>query len=151
MKKTIYLSGTINPLAVRTYTWREDAERVLQPHFNVLSPLRGKHDTLNDSTCVLTAGMCSSVFSARALVARDRADVTAADIILVNFDSYGTARMPVGTLFEVAWAGWLHKPVLAFYEGDVGVPEEHPFISVHVTEWFGSLDTVLEHTVRFWA
>lgn len=63
--------------------------------------------------------------SDKALVMRDRSDVHASDVILVNL--LGSRIVSIGTMFELAWANLLHKLIVIVVDPE-NVHAKHPFV-----------------------
>lgn len=98
--KTVFLSGPMRGME-RSYglAWRHEAEALLRQYFMVLSPLRGREsgETIPDP---------------RGAVIRDKRDIMAADIMLVD-DTQAQASM-IGTAMEAHFAHSLNKVVVIF-------------------------------------
>jgi len=162
--KTVYLAGLINPQAPRTIEWRTEAAFTLQDFFIVLNPLRGK-DLRNDDKFYSSRGQLATRIESKPIVARDYRDILRSDYLLANLDDYGSDRPMVGTLFELAWAWQLCKPVIAF--GEYRRPEfrnevegitapltptllEHPFVEQAVTEFHYSLEDATDSLLGYY-
>lgn len=148
MSLTVYLSGPITGKSFEDATkWRSDTAIELRSHgFKVLDPLRGKsyvlshqrkkpikeHDYLHNPS-----------LSDKALRQRDKLDVLASDIVLVNF--MDAEQVSIGTVFEIAWAEDYNKLTV------VAAPEKdkfhnHAFIR-DSSVIFPSLDDAIRYVI----
>lgn len=116
--KKVFLSGPMRGME-RSYslTWRQEAAALLSESFLVISPLRGREEkeTMPDP---------------RGAVIRDKGDIRASDIILVD-DTQSGASM-IGTAMETFFAHSLDKVVIVFgraHEGDYWL-DHHSHIRV---------------------
>lgn len=118
----VYLAG---PITGQTYEgateWREMFSSQTLEHIKCLSPMRGKHYLQSVQKIAATGCEKLGILSGGpAVVARDYADTTNADIIVVNL--LGTSKVSIGTMFEVAWAYSKHIPVvLVIEDGETNV------------------------------
>ena len=121
-KKTIYLSGPIMDVhegAARA--WREEAKRLLSPHFRLLDPMRRKF-------------VDRQVDSANEIVEFDLQDVRDADIILVNYN-----KASIGTAMEVFYAAHdTGKFVVSF----------SPFTFENCSPWMVRFSTKIQPTLE---
>jgi len=131
--QTVYLAGLINTQVPASLTWRTRATGALRGHFHVLSPLRGKEDLEQVSA---DGGITCPGLTSKDIILRDFNDVCNADILLVCLDDFGGDRPLVGTLFELAWAWYFNKTVVAFGDGAL---YRHPFVQEAICHWFPTL------------
>ena len=138
MSYKIYLAGYIQGTCIEQCVgWRKRISRALQ-HLDVefLDPLCGK-----DIATIRADGLKSNR-SAHAIVYRDRASVKAADMIVVNMDTFGTARGLCGTICELAWAFDWEKPIIMVTNEDKY--KLHPFLSYFASEQYESVTEMLD-------
>lgn len=128
-KKTIYLSGPImdeHEGAARA--WREEAKRLLSPHFRLLDPMRRKF-------------VDRQVDSANEIVEFDLQDVRDADIILVNYN-----KASIGTAMEVFYAAHdMGKFVVSF--SPFTFENCSPWMVRYSTKILPSLESACEYIV----
>lgn len=125
----IYLCGPINGCTdAEASDWREFMKERLFQHEHI-DPMkrdyRGKE-----------------AIAYREIVDLDKADVRAADLILVNYD-----KPSVGTSMEVFYAWSLDKPVLVWAPPTAVIS---PWLRYHSTKIVRSIDEAVE-TIRSWA
>ncbi len=125
----IYLCGPINGCTdAEASDWREFMKERLFQHEHI-DPMkrdyRGKE-----------------AIAYREIVDLDKADVRAADLILVNYD-----KPSVGTSMEVFYAWSLDKPVLVWAPPTAVIS---PWLRYHSTKIVHSIDEAVE-TIRSWA
>lgn len=147
-----YLSGPITGCTYKGATeWRKAVRMDLEDAgFTVFDPMRGKSFLSNQTRISDEAGAGDKNprISDKALVMRDRADVAAADIVLVNL--LGARIVSIGTMFELAWANLLHKLTVIVVEPD-NVHARHPFVresGVVFTDLDAAVDYVKSCHVR---
>ncbi len=118
-KPRSYLAGRMSGLSfIEAITWREELAEMLEPEFEVLSPMRGQNPNGFVEAC---AGSCNSGFE----LTRDLHDIERADVIVARF----ALNEPVsfGTAIEIGTCIPLRKPVVfVFTEGDKLL--QHPFV-----------------------
>lgn len=125
----IYLCGPINGCTdAEASNWREFVKERLFQHEHI-DPMkrdyRGKE-----------------AVAYREIVDLDKADVRAADLILVNYD-----KPSVGTAMEVFYAWGLDKPVLVWAPPAAVIS---PWLRYHSTKIVHSIDEVIA-TIREWS
>lgn len=128
MKPSVYLAGPISGLTFgEASAWREKMKRALHPDIDAFSPLRDKESHLpaDEPLSPDAIGDGHPLVAENGLFMRDFFDVQRADLLLVNL--LGTKRVTQGTLYEIAWAFQLRKPIVAILE-PTGNPHEHPFL-----------------------
>jgi len=127
---TVYLAGPIAGLDYAGATdWRGEAQSFLGLFdIKALSPMRAKEYlsqvTAFSGTCGPESTM-GPLSGARPVYTRDRFDVMRCDVLLVNL--LGATRVSIGTMFEVAWASLMQKPVVVVMEPEGNV-HEHCFL-----------------------
>lgn len=136
--KTIYLAGMMDFDIKETALWREKAWLALGDAFRVLNPYRGKTSASSD-------------FSAAGITLRDYRDIMAADIVLAHLGAFGSAKGPLGTICELAWAWEKKIPVIAITDTAPDHITEHPFVQTFVTQSFKSSDEAIAFIRRYFA
>jgi len=129
MTTTVYLSGPISDMTYAGATgWREALANIFgNAGFRVLDPMRGKSFLSNQRRIERERYEAEGnpVLSDKALVNRDHADVTEADIIIANLLPGKTVS--IGTMFELAWAMHMRKIVVIVMTPESSV-HNHPFV-----------------------
>jgi len=148
---TVYLAGLISTHKPESLAWRKQAEAALREHgFEVLSPLRGKEALASESK---DGGITTSGSTSRDIILRDYRDIVRSDAILMHLSAFGSERPLIGTMFELAWAWMLDKPVVAVVpEGD---PQEyllrnHPFVVQSVAHYCATVEEAVDFIVRYY-
>jgi len=110
-----------------------------------LDPWNGEVDGVADDE-----GLTNTTISGKAIFAGDKQAIQKADIVVANFNQYGSARPSVGTYFECGMALAWGKPLILI------VPEEeferwskHPFTAQAVAI-YKSTDEFLESKILNW-
>lgn len=140
----VYLSGPITGLTVeQAIGWTDYAKDKLWDDYSIVGyrPLRGKNNLPNEKELSAMGYEESPISTAKGIVGRDRYDVESCDVILVNL--LGAKRVSIGTVFEIAWAYSLHKPIVLVME-KTGNLHHHAFITETCTYWVNDLDYALE-------
>jgi len=115
--KKVYLAGAITGATYEECTtWREDVAKELRAHdIQCASPLRNKEYLSNQAERELKDSYEGYLFSTpKAVVTRDRYDVTTCDMLFVNF--LGAKRVSIGTILEIAWADSRRIPIVIVME-----------------------------------
>lgn len=141
--KTIYLCGNISS-DPETYRWRGRATKLLKG-YNVIDPVTNRFnkqllDFHGSDPTVFTITAIKR--SQRILITRDFNLVQSSDIILANLKLITPEKPPIGTLFELAWAWYLRKSVIAII-GD-NLYSKHPFTA----SMFSATASDLEEAVQ---
>lgn len=129
MRKRIYLAGNISADPA-TYKWRDEATKLLEKDYTILNPAANKfnkemlkaHRKEGDQEKFVEDAVNRSQ---HVLIVKDYQLIASADIILVNVQIVTPEKPPLGTVFELAWAWQLKKPVIAIV-GD-NLYSKHPF------------------------
>ena len=120
----VYLSGPITGLLYKdAVAWTDYAkEELAKDGINGYRPLRGK-EFLKDYKELDAQGYLDAnpLGTPKGIVGRDRYDVHTSDCILVNL--LGAQRVSIGTVFEIAWAEWLYKPIVLVMEKEGNIHE----------------------------
>jgi nucleoside 2-deoxyribosyltransferase len=125
MIKSVYLAGPITGCSYNEATdWRRYVANKLRPGVDCLSPLRGK-EYLSQEGEIKGSYEDTVLSSAKAIMSRDRFDVMRADAVFINF--LGAKKASIGTVMEIAWANYMHKPIVVAMEKS-GNPHDHPMI-----------------------
>ncbi len=139
-----YLSGPITGLTYNdAIGWTDYAKIELEKHGIIgFRPLRGKH-FLKDVEKMSALGYDTNPLSTeRGIYTRDRYDVESCDAMLVNLT--GTHRVSIGTMYEMAWADLLHKPIVCVMEKDGSNLHEHAFVRQSITHRVHDIDVGIE-------
>lgn len=140
----VYLSGPITGLSFsEAVGWTDYAiERFIQETQNEIvgyKPLRGK-EFLKDVVNLDAMGYATNPLSGpQAIVGRDRYDVETTDAMLVNL--LDAKRVSIGTMYEMAWAFYLRKPVVLVMENDGTNVHQHCFVEQSCTHRCHDIDT----------
>jgi nucleoside 2-deoxyribosyltransferase len=132
----VYLAGLIATDYPESLEWREKADGLLL-HLDVLSPMRGK-ENLKEETG--DGGITSISMTPKDIILRDYNDVLAADLVLVNLNTFGCPRPLLGTIFEMAWVWQLRKRCVAICDKDNYLMHEHPFMKETINHYFETLE-----------
>ncbi len=140
----VYLAGAIAGLPYKdAVDWREYATRKLAVKaIDAYSPMRAKK-FLAERSVLGGADEAHPLTSIKGIVTRDRYDVMTSDMLLVNL--LGAERVSIGSMFEMAWADMLRKPVVVVMETD----NIHQHLFLHETAGFivSTLDEALETVI----
>jgi nucleoside 2-deoxyribosyltransferase len=98
-----------------------------------LDPCCGEENVSSD-------GMTSDLPS-KTILDKDYNAVKKCDLLVVNMDTFGIKRAPVGTIIETAFAYEFRKPIIMITDEDVYL--RHPFVSNMVSWYFKSVDEML--------
>lgn len=142
---TVYLSGPMSGLTGPEMTeWRRHAETTLATAgYTVRDPCRGM--TFAESDQPLQPDYAKSeVSNDHACFIRDRFDVVAADILLVNL--LGARKVSIGTVVEVAWAHLLDKFTVLVMEQDN--PHRHAFMAECSGVIFEDIDDAVAYILK---
>jgi len=119
-KTKIYLAGYISDEVLdKCLEWRNWFKEQC-PGYVFIDPMEGENlDSLKNK------GLESDI-PANAIVHRDLASVKTAGIVMVNTDTFGKERPIIGSVFEMAWAAILDKPVIVLSNDENY--SKHPFV-----------------------
>lgn len=140
----VYLSGPITGLDYgAAIGWTDYAKAQLSiSKINGFRPLRGKKFLKEETELLNAMGYPEiPVSTPKGIVHRDRYDVESCDAMLVNV--LGAKSKSIGTMFEMAWAFMLHKPVVLVMEKEHNV-HHHAFVEQACTYWVYDLDYGIE-------
>lgn len=114
-KLKIYCCHPISGLSSdAVFEYYEYIESVLTEYgYNVFTPMHGK-DILRTELEFKSADYRNPVSTNHAIFNRDRWMVGQADVVYANL--FGTARVSIGAVMELAWASDLHKHVVLCVE-----------------------------------
>lgn len=117
----VYLCGPITGLSYEEarHGWRSKMRKLVDSRIDLLSPMRQENHLAEIKKISPEAYPENPVSTAKAIVAKDFLDVTAADIIVANF--VGAKELSVGSICEVSWAYALRKPVILVMEKEGNV------------------------------
>jgi len=122
-----YLAGYINEKKLEEcYAWRKQVREYYDGW-------KGKErypiewlDPMNGEIGTITKEGLACKLPGKALVHRDYNSVKVADLIIANLDTFGETRPLTGTIYELAWAWSMEKPVIVITDEDNY--KFHPFI-----------------------
>ncbi len=144
MKKKIYLAGNISSDPA-TYKWREKATELLESNYTILNPAANKFNRaiLKESKGDVKAFVKKAIEQSQdILISKDHQLVESADIILVNLTLITPDKPLIGTLFELAWAWFIKKPVVAIVNTNIYCT--HPFPKATFSATVESLEEACE-------
>lgn len=135
-KPICYLAGPIAGTTLDDQDWRTEAWAALLGDFQVLSPLRGKHQifkrsyggSIDSDYRKYSHEGCN--FGAEGIMARDFNDVRRADVILANLSDWQPG-VSIGTAMELAWAYADRTPAVCVLDDDSPVLK-HPMLTAAV-------------------
>lgn len=138
----IYLAGYISNKNVNEcMEWRKK----IAEHYNKKAKWQGVMCFLDPFNGEITSGITNDGLKCsipgKALVHRDYKSVSIADLIIANLDISGK-RPLTGTIFELAWAWEMKKPVIVISKKEMYV--EHPFIKDTASIIVKDVDKLLE-------
>ncbi len=87
-------------------------------------------------------GLTSSV-PAKAILLGDYKSVQKADVLVVNWNTFGADRPMVGTPCEMAWAWEMRKPIITIIDKENAL-RKHPFIGGFTTIFAENVGELLE-------
>ena len=110
-----------------------------------LDPWNGEVDAEIDNE-----GLTNNKISGKVIYAGDKLAIKKADIIVANFNQFGSKRPSVGTYFECGMALAFNKPlILIVPENEFERWNNHPFTSQAV-EIYKSVDEFLDSKILNW-
>lgn len=119
----IYLVGFISGEHMKECVeWRKKIVmhyRALDWDIIFLDPLNGK-----DLESIDKEGLNSNI-PQKAFLHRDYKCVTEADLIIANMNTFGSTRPSIGSIYEMAWAWVLRKPLILITKDSIY--KDHPF------------------------
>jgi len=146
--KTVYLAGLISTEKPASIQWRVEAEfALIGKGFHILSPMRGKENLKATSA---DGGISTTGNTSRDIILRDYNDIVKSDILLVCLDNFGSERPMVGTLFELAWAWLMNKPVVAFCAASNYLMRNHPFVIQAVAHYFETMPEAVRFVADYY-
>lgn len=127
----VYLAGPIAGLSYdEADKWRDEFTKSIKesnPKIDCVSPLRGKY-YLKD--CKDLAGVQDEslgiLSGGPAIVSRDHYDCSTAELIVVNL--FGAKKVSIGTMFEIAWAHHMQKPIVLVIEDGIENIHSHSML-----------------------
>jgi nucleoside 2-deoxyribosyltransferase len=127
MKPTLFLSGPITGLSYNeVVAWRDMVRAELQSCGIIcFSPMRGFKEWLGGETKIKESYQENPSGTDAAITDQDYFDVARCDVLMVNL--LNTKEISKGTLFEIAWAYQLRKPLILVIEKQGNV-HEHPMV-----------------------
>jgi nucleoside 2-deoxyribosyltransferase len=114
----VYAAGSITGMTYDQATeWRNELTERLKPFkIEVISPMRAKA-FLKGERSIEFSYENDPIANSRAIITRDRLDVTRADAVVFNLHKdYVAPTVSVGTMIEIGWADMLRKPIIVWSE-----------------------------------
>ena len=147
--KKIYLAGNIssNP---ETYAWRDVAVKRLQNHYILLNPAANgfNRKLINEAKGKPEEFLVKAITRSKGiLISKDFQLVDASDIILVNLAIVNPDKPMIGTMFEMAWAWYLHKPIIAIISDNIYC--KHPFPGCAISATTQTIDEACDLILEF--
>jgi nucleoside 2-deoxyribosyltransferase len=125
-KYYVYLCGPIIGLSFdECAEYYRNVAAMLPPWVVPVSPMRGKGSLQGHGTIWNAYPQHGPLGTEQGIVSRDFFDVRRVDVILANF--LNARRVSIGSVFELAWAFQLQKPVVLAME-ETGNPHDHAFV-----------------------
>ena len=113
----------------------------IYPRIEVLTPLcldSTVHRGLSDK------GLKSWV-PTNAIPQRDRLAIQKSDLLITNYDTFGSDRPAIGTICEAAWAFHLDKPIISISADRVY--REHPFLSYFAAATYSTTKEMIDSEI----
>jgi hypothetical protein len=150
----VYLGGLMvgGDLQKATIDWRYKIRKHFSNwkgqglyEFSILDPYNGEIGGNIDKE-----GLTNSLVPGKAIYEGDKLAIQKADIIIANFNQYGSSRISVGTFMECGMALAWNKPlILIVPENELERWSKHPFTSQAVAI-FTSVEKLLESKILNW-
>lgn len=139
----IYLAGYISEKKLdKCLAWRQQIRKYYENWkgkerypIDFLDPLNGEFGNI-------TKQGLQCVIPGKALVYRDYNSIKIADLLVANLNTFGGKRPLTGTIYELAWAWEMKKPVIVITEDDNY--KFHPFIVDTAAIIVKSVDELLQ-------
>lgn len=110
-----------------------------------LDPWNGEVDAVMDKE-----GLTNAAVSANTIFQGDLASIRKADLVVANFQQFGSPRPSVGTYFECGICLALHKPLILIVEpNEFERWSKHPF-TAQACKIFTSVDEFLDSKILNW-
>lgn len=150
-KMKVYLSGAISGREFRELfnDWSEKRNILLGLGYDVLFPLSCKED-LADKDGVAsdsdhkTNDYKSAVTSNHAIYNRDLWMVQSCDILFCDLSA--ASRVSIGSMFELAWASYLHKHIIVIMEDDS--LHQHAFVRESANIVFNDFSQAIDYMTK---
>lgn len=142
---SVYLCGYINERKIEECRkWRQQIASYFytnpkwQDKISFLDPMNGEVGTITNKglKCKLPG---------KALVHRDYNSVKTASVIIANLDTFGEQRPLIGSVYELAWAWQMKKPVIVITK-DKNY-KYHPFIEDTASIIVSSVEEMLSKRI----
>ena len=142
----VYLAGII-PGGKELEQAKEWRTKVIQHYSNwkgsgsnygtlsFLNPLNGEIETISED------GMTSCV-PPKAILTKDYNAIKKCDLFVVNMNTFGVTRPPLGTILEIGMAWEARKVIMMITQDELY--KKHPFVSNMVDWYFDSVEDMLE-------
>lgn len=139
----IYLAGIIDGKQIdKCKAWRNE---IIQHYTNWKDTGKNYGDVefwnpINGEDQISEDGLTSHVPS-KSILAKDYNAIKRCDLFLVNMNTFGVVRPPIGTIMEIAFAYEFRKPILMISNEDLY--KKHPFVSNMVDWYFDDIQDLL--------
>lgn len=150
----VYLGGIMlgGSAQKQTVDWRYKIRKYYENYkgqgiyeLSFLDPWNGEVDAEIDNE-----GLTNKSFSANTIYQGDLLAIKKSDIIIANFNQYGSKRPSVGTYFECGMAlAWSKPLILVVPEDEIERWSKHPFTS-QACAIFKNIDDLLNSKIINW-
>lgn len=139
----VYLAGIIDGLQIdKCHEWRNKIIKTYSDWKNkgnygdisFLNPLNGESEISKD-------GLSSNVPS-KVILIKDYNAIKNSKLFIVNMETFGVQRPPIGTIMEIAFAYEFRIPIIMITQDEVY--RKHPFVSNMVHWYFNNVDEMIE-------
>jgi hypothetical protein len=139
-KPLVYLGGPItNTEEGARVDWRETCRNRFAPEIQVISPLRQKVETVDESHELSADQRLQLMQHGRGVAARDRYDVARCDLLFMNLKN--SKYVSIGSVGEIFWTDAYRKPVIVVREH--GNIHTHAMLDALVGWIFSDLDEAI--------
>jgi hypothetical protein len=139
-KPLVYLGGPItNTEEGERGDWRETCRNRFAPDIQVISPLRQKVETIDESHELSADQRLQLMQHGRGVAARDRFDVARCDLLFMNLKN--SKNISIGSVGEIFWADAYRKPVIVVREN--GNIHTHAMLDALIGWTFLDLDEAI--------
>jgi len=140
----IYLAGIIDGEKIKNCkAWRKK----ITLHYTNWKDSKSNYgnicflDPVNGEENISKDGLTSHVPS-KAILIKDYNAIKNCDLVVVNMNTFGVKRPPIGTIMEIAFAFEFKKPIFMITKEKIY--KKHSFVSNMVDWYFDSVDDLLE-------
>ena len=140
----VYLAGIIDGKNIeKCHDWRN---QIINTYSNWKNTQQNYGDIaflnpLNGETEISKDGLASNV-PPKAILDKDYNAIKNSNLFIVNMETYGVQRPPIGTLMEIAFAYEFRIPIIMITTDNVY--HQHPFVSNMVSWYFESVEEMIK-------